>query len=310
MDDVEHASRTERTSKEQQDQNNGICDHCLAVPWESFGTSEDPASFTKREPFAAWKYTVPAGHTWPLTSSCCICSFMRDLLTEYGHESTTSIRKLRGGWDGEKPFRMTFVEIDQEYKDGADFDISEDKVLPEGHDGVKSDNEEAEESDQGSDDSSLTIWEDDQEAYHTFSVPSFFTTSLEVEDFQNTMRGYKPTAANLDVVKEWLSVCNTTHVVKCCKQNRQYVRNLKVIDCARRVIVAAPPDCSFVALSYVWGPPSAQPDLISTSLDIVLPPTIEDSITVTRELGLTYLWIDRYVSASNQCFCGGCIQRT
>lgn len=308
MDDVEHAGCIDNSLKEQQGQNNDICDHCLAVPWENFGTSEDPASFTKREPFAAWKYIVPAGRTWPSTSSCCICSFLRDLLTEYGHKNTTSIRKLRGGWDGEKPFRLTFVELDQEYEDSTNSDISEDKRLPEGNDGVKSDNEEAEDSDQESDDSSYTIWEDDDEAYHTFLVPSFFATSLEVKDFQNAMRAYKPTTADLGVVKGWLSGCSTTHVVKCRTQNRQYVRNLKVIDCARRVIVAAPPDCSFVALSYVWGPPSVQPDLISSDLNIVLPQTIEDSITVTQELGLTYLWIDRYVSALNRCFCGGRIE--
>ncbi|KAG9203836.1 hypothetical protein G6514_001997 [Epicoccum nigrum] len=280
----------------------GICDDCLAVPWENFGTSDDPASFTKREPFAAWKYIVPEGRTWLSTSTCHICSFLQDLMAEYGHDRTISIRKLHGGWDGEKPFRMTFLELDQEEQGDTDTNRSLDEhdasALSDSNDDV-CDGDETEGSDMESDDDSYTIWEDDDDAYHTFSIPSFFATSLEVEDFRLAMRGYKPTDADLGLVKSWLSECNTMHIEKCRPQNRQYVRNLKVIDCSERVIVPAPPDCSFVALSYVWGPPSAQPDLASSELNKVLPPTIEDSITVTQKLGFRYLWIDRYCIDQN-----------
>ncbi|KAF3038880.1 hypothetical protein E8E11_000811 [Didymella keratinophila] len=288
----------DEASKDIDSRVDSVCDDCLAVPWENFGTSDHPASFTKREPFAAWKYIAPAARTWPSTSTCRICSFLRDLLLAYGYESTTSIRKLRGGWDGEKPFRMTFLELSQEEEENMDSDSSEDErdtsVLASKNDSM-CDGDNIEGSDRESDDDdSYTIWEDDDDAYHTFSIPSFFATSLEVNDFQLAMSGYKPTDADLGVIKSWLSECNTVHVKKCRPQNRNYVRNLKVIDCAKRAIVSAPPDCSFVALSYVWGPPSAQPDLTSIKLNIVLLPTIEDSITVTQELGFTYLWIDRY----------------
>ncbi|KAF3036966.1 hypothetical protein E8E12_007907 [Didymella heteroderae] len=192
---------------------------------------------------------------------------------------------------------MTFLELDQEEQDRVDLDNSEDErnVRPlAGEADVKYDSDEIDVSDRASDDSSYTIWEDDEDAYHTFSMPSFFATSLEVEEFQIAMRGYKPTNADLGIVRSWLDECHAMHVEKCHLQNRQYVRDLKVIDCAKRAIVPAPPDCPFVALSYVWGSPSAQPDLTSPGVTTKLPQTIEDSITVTLELGFTYLWIDRY----------------
>ena len=300
----------DKASKQIDSRIDGVCDDCLAVPWENFGTSDDPASFTKRDPFAAWKYIVPTGRSWPSTSTCRICSFLRELLADYGHDSAVSIRKLRGGWDGEKPFRTTFLELDQEEEGNvdSDSDSSQDErdtsaLVSKNDDTCDGDDIEA--PDEGSDDDSYTIWEDDDDAYHTFSIPSFFATSLEVEEFQVAMRGYKPTDADLGVIESWLSECNTLHIEGCRTQNRQYVNNLKVIDCAKRAIVPAPPDCSFVALSYVWGPPSAQPDLTTSELDMILPPTIEDSITVTQELGFTYLWIDRYVSnSSHDCSCG------
>jgi hypothetical protein len=276
-------------------ENSGICDECLAVPWENFGASDDPGSFTARDPFIAWKYTIPEGHSWPGNTGCRTCRFLRQLLTDYGCKDTTCIRQMYGGWDGEKPFRMTFVRHDEiEDESSTHSALSEDEQdlsCPENGDGFQTDHSSDE-------DDVFTIWNDSEDGWHTFSIPSFFTTSLEVRAFHSAMQGYKPTDANLRLIKSWLSQCDGTHGEKCQLQNRHYVRNLKVIDCAKRMIVSAPPNCPYVALSYVWGPPSAQPSLASADLTAILPRTIEDSITVTRELGFAYLWVDRYVSES------------
>ena len=69
-------------------------------------------------------------------------------------------------------------------------------------------------------------------------------------------------------------------------------RKMRVIDCHSRQVVAAPKGSNFeyVTLSYVWGGPGRskfQEDLSS----IRLPATIEDAITVTKELGYQYLWV-------------------
>jgi hypothetical protein len=81
------------------DRADDICDTCLDVPWESFGTLDDPASFTEREVFMSWKYIVPDGTIWPGSSSCRICRFLRNLLADHGFDITIPVKKLRGGWD-------------------------------------------------------------------------------------------------------------------------------------------------------------------------------------------------------------------
>lgn len=66
------------------------------------------------------------------------------------------------------------------------------------------------------------------------------------------------------------------------------VQGLKVIDCKSRVVVPASEGCKYAALSYVWGEAKS-----GTNLEF--PATIEDAISITRALGLGYLWVDRYV---------------
>ncbi|KAL6405195.1 2-polyprenyl-6-methoxyphenol hydroxylase [Ilyonectria robusta] len=70
---------------------------------------------------------------------------------------------------------------------------------------------------------------------------------------------------------------------------------VSVIDCHKREIVPVRGPCDYVALSYVWGPTVSQGDATKgNSLPSHLPRTVEDAITVVRELGLRYLWVDRY----------------
>jgi hypothetical protein len=58
--------------------------------------------------------------------------------------------------------------------------------------------------------------------------------------------------------------------------------------------------CAYVALSYVWGPPSKDDaEYVFPNLPAQLPPTIEDAIKVTKRLGIQYLWIDRYCINQN-----------
>lgn len=76
------------------------------------------------------------------------------------------------------------------------------------------------------------------------------------------------------------------------------VRNLMVIDCESGKIIKAP-SAKYVALSYVWGqekPKEEELEEIDGCLYLKrrLENTIEDALTVTRQLNLRYLWVDRY----------------
>jgi hypothetical protein len=92
------------------------------------------------------------------------------------------------------------------------------------------------------------------------------------------------------------------------------VKDLRVIDCRFSTVIPAPPSCSYVALSYVWGTTSRSSDqgqesddngmaIIGaasiSSLPKTLPSVVRDAITFTRNLGFLYLWIDKYCIDQN-----------
>lgn len=98
-------------------------------------------------------------------------------------------------------------------------------------------------------------------------------------------------AKKLEFFRSLLHDCIQRH--DACKMDRELqstIRGLRVIDCTQRKVIAAPPECKYFALSYVWGK-DQQPCVI----DGCLPQTIEDSITTVLYLGYRYLWIDRFV---------------
>lgn len=78
---------------------------------------------------------------------------------------------------------------------------------------------------------------------------------------------------------------------------RDILSGLLVIDCFSRQVVVADPDCTYVALSYVWGPDGHDGDKRVFRTDLRgrrLPRTIRDAMNVVRVLGMKYLWVDRY----------------
>lgn len=91
-----------------------------------------------------------------------------------------------------------------------------------------------------------------------------------------------------------------TSILRNCRRNHKntckYVKrapdipSLQVIDCESREVVQAPPQCKYLALSYVWGKVKHSENLDDP------PPVIADSFIVCARLGLKYLWIDQYAS--------------
>lgn len=74
-------------------------------------------------------------------------------------------------------------------------------------------------------------------------------------------------------------------------------KGMRFIDChhdSAQAIAVSTSNLEFVALSYVWGMPEADADIHMTSNTSLIPRTIRDAMTVVKELGLRYLWVDKY----------------
>jgi hypothetical protein len=130
----------------------------------------------------------------------------------------------------------------------------------------------------------------------TGSSPSGLFVSLDdAAEIEQSLRAYHTsTMIDFDMIKVWMKHCVRTH--ESCNQNLQPLQDrLTVIDCVERRVVQAPASCSYIALSYVWGEQSNLDEEFAMDLQSGIPQTVENSITVTRMLGLHYLWVDRYV---------------
>ena len=119
------------------------------------------------------------------------------------------------------------------------------------------------------------------------------------ETQRKRFRLFKPAIVSYETIRTSLEACNKHHGDLCSSHQTLGVPGFKVIDCLTRTIVSPPTkDFKYAALSYVWG------EIISegTSRE-AFPRTIEDSMVVTLEMGLRYLWVDRYVSLEGLRFC-------
>ena len=106
---------------------------------------------------------------------------------------------------------------------------------------------------------------------------------------------YAPRRIDFELAKTWVAACKESHPACATRLSRE-LKGLRVIDCVTRNVVAAPKDCIYVALSYVWGMSGICDDTSSYTLPEQLPLTVENSIDATLMLGYRYLWVDRYVS--------------
>lgn len=98
----------------------------------------------------------------------------------------------------------------------------------------------------------------------------------------------RDTFAKSALWRRWLHRCSTTHGVSCRQNWADELLITKMIDVSTRSIVQCVPNGEYVALSYVWGSIVPEKKALENHR---LPQTIEDAITVTKELGLNYLWV-------------------
>ncbi|TFK34154.1 heterokaryon incompatibility protein-domain-containing protein [Crucibulum laeve] len=129
------------------------------------------------------------------------------------------------------------------------------------------------------------------------------------------VRPIRDDCIDFSVVRNWLSLCERYHGESCNKSkllNHEIINptdeipSFRLIDVDSNCLVLSPPQCRYVALSYVWG---KKADFFRTRSDIVneleksgallrpefydgIPMTIRDAMQVVREIGLQYLWVD------------------
>ncbi|KAF2099228.1 HET-domain-containing protein [Rhizodiscina lignyota] len=114
---------------------------------------------------------------------------------------------------------------------------------------------------------------------------------------------------NIDRLSEWYSDCKSSHGDHCASPlylaQSPYPTLRFLIDTANKCLVSAPPKCSYIALSYVWGQVEC---LKATSANLAvlceshslnqatvkgkIPKTIMDAMYVVESLGERYLWTD------------------
>lgn len=110
------------------------------------------------------------------------------------------------------------------------------------------------------------------------------------------------TEVDFELLRGWINFCQENHNKTLCAIKRKTHANLQLIDCERKLVVKAPPGCTYVALSYVWGPQPCDKDIgyhppqsqTVNSLPESIPIVVQDAIIATQRLGWRYLWVDRY----------------
>lgn len=110
---------------------------------------------------------------------------------------------------------------------------------------------------------------------------------------------------DINRVTDWISKCDTSHKPQCSPRfsGSDRVSGMCVIDLAQNCIIYAPPNCRYVALSYVWGN-TTQLQLTKASRKAAgkygflsarrasIPCSIRDAMTLCRGLAERYLWVD------------------
>jgi hypothetical protein len=107
-------------------------------------------------------------------------------------------------------------------------------------------------------------------------------------------REIDPYHLDTQITESWISVCSQRHRKTCWPVWTEQLSEIRLVDVRTRTVVKYPGnDCSYIALSYVWGGVKQERFQLGSELkSIRLPQTIEDAITLTVRLRKQYLWVD------------------
>lgn len=103
-------------------------------------------------------------------------------------------------------------------------------------------------------------------------------------------RNFKPLESSPDLshLRQVLDLCILNHSDTCHAKKPDELRMIRLVDVIERLVVPYPSGSEYVALSYVWGGIAPRAGALKNRC---LPLTIEDAITVTKALGIRYLWV-------------------
>ncbi|KAF4837577.1 Nitrogen assimilation transcription factor nit-4 [Colletotrichum siamense] len=110
---------------------------------------------------------------------------------------------------------------------------------------------------------------------------------------------------NWDLLRSFVRTCQDSHEVCRSAKEELSIAGFCLINCITRSLEPATAEASYVALSYVWGQPDKSNDF-QASLGLSdglprMPLVIEDAMAAVREIGLVYLWVDRYCIKQDDC---------
>lgn len=139
---------------------------------------------------------------------------------------------------------------------------------------------------------------------------------LDLQAARNEERGSEETLGiagrrvlsyiDMALLRQWLSTCELNHVGRCPHSSttpnwEHGFMPTFVIDVDSYNIVETPLACRYITLSYVWGQGKMFKNLSAITdtlrapgalLTLDIPATIRDSMTLVKELGEKYLWVD------------------
>jgi hypothetical protein len=119
------------------------------------------------------------------------------------------------------------------------------------------------------------------------------------------LRSIRPTSFDVEFAKNCIAYCREKHGTTCNESvaGVNATLCLRVIDCKTRRVIIAPPDCSYAALSYVWGASAPEPMKEGKTADTATldgcPKIVSDGIEATLKIDFQYLWVDRYCIDQN-----------
>jgi hypothetical protein len=106
-------------------------------------------------------------------------------------------------------------------------------------------------------------------------------------------RAVNPSYIDYEKFTNCIKLCLSEHSEICGSSFYREFAPARLIDCRTRVLCTAP-NSQYVCLSYVWGDSPADNATSDNTTLTNIPQTVSDAMSVTLQLGMRYLWVDRY----------------
>ena len=108
-------------------------------------------------------------------------------------------------------------------------------------------------------------------------------------------RACHPRVLDFELLRGWISDRQSKHIESCGAIPRRGLYPSKLIDCKlQQVCSSVDESYAYVCLSYVWGSMSTFQSVCGNRTLAEFPTVVSDAIVVTLQLGMRYLWVDRY----------------